>query len=127
EMETWAGVAHRHFSSREHGGNAALPKAVLPAYAVPVPYPVGRLILQPQPLRLALLGLLVSSAAAAQGDAGNALYRCRDDNGVTSYQQQPCDKNQKAAGEVRYSADPDVPAPPPAPTAPAAPAPAPPA
>lgn len=86
------------------------------------------MITQPTVARLALLCLVLSPPLAAQPtDAAGKLYRCRDAKGVTSYQQQPCSKQQTAAGEVTYSpeaepvAPPPTTAPPGAPTAPAAP------
>lgn len=84
------------------------------------------MILQPSAIRLSLFaGLLIAQAAAAQEEGGK-LYRCRDSKGVTSYQQQPCSKQQTAAGEVAYShvaepepAAPSLPAVPPQPVVPA--------
>lgn len=87
------------------------------------------MIPQRPPRHLVLLCLLLAQAGHAQQPEGeaNTLYRCRDDKGVTSYQQQPCGKNQKSAGEVRYSSEAEPPPAPPAPPAAATPPPAAPA
>lgn len=81
------------------------------------------MIPQRPPRHLALLCLLLAPAVHAQEHDGeaNTLYRCRDDKGVTSYQQQPCGKNQKSAGEVRYSSEAEPAPPPVAPPTPVAP------
>lgn len=79
------------------------------------------MIPQRLPFHLALFCLLQVPGAHAQDADGeaNTLYRCRDDQGVTSYQQQPCGKNQTSAGEVRYSSEAE---PAPTPIAPPSPA-----
>ncbi len=48
-----------------------------------------------------LLLLLALPAAAQQGEE-NTLYRCRGDDGVTSYQQKPCGAGQLDAGRIAY-------------------------
>lgn len=83
---------------------------------------------------LLLCPLLLALPALAQQGEENTLYRCRGDDGVTSYQQRPCGAGQLDAGRIAYDPNealqraPSPPAspPPPPPAAPAAPVAAPP-
>lgn len=53
--------------------------------------------------------ILVAFSLASSLASGQKLYRCKDEQGNSSYQQAPCPKAEQEAGELRYQRQPDRP------------------